>query len=69
MPDLIDVHASVRRFESFDSVALVLVLFGVGCCYFYFVGAPCGEVCEGVLCGPWVGLCFVMGGVCAYLVY
>ena len=37
-------------------------------CYFYFVGAPCGEVCEGVLCWPWVGLCFVMG-VCAYLVY
>ena len=33
-------------------------------CYFYFVGAPCGEVCEGVLCWPWVGLCFVMG-VCA----
>ena len=33
-------------------------------CYFYFVGAPCGEVCEGVLCRPWVGLCFVMG-VCA----
>ena len=33
------------------------------------VGAPCGEVCEGVLCRPWVGLCFVMGGVCAYLIY
>jgi len=27
-------------------------------CYFYFVGAPCGRVCEGVLCGPWI---FVVG--------
>ncbi len=34
-------------------------------CYVYFVGAPCGEICEGVLCR--FGLCFVMG-VCAYLV-
>jgi len=34
---------------------------------FCFVGA-CGEICEGVLCEPWVGLCFDMGGY-VYLIY
>jgi hypothetical protein len=70
---MVSIVRCLDWYRGWDSELELGVRYAVGAdswlsCYFYFVGAPSGEVCEGVLCGPWVGLCFVMG-VCAYLIY
>jgi len=54
---MVSIVRCLDWYRDWDSELEIGVRYAVGAdsglsCYFYFVGAPWGEVCEGVLCGP-----------------